>query len=170
MEKKLWKHSILPRRDVWQTSCDPCDHLWLCHVSILFLFWALSLHPTHYLKREKSELIFRHAEPREGIRKGGRGKSLAHKDSAGGRHLHHRLVSSLLQWWLLLGADQDRQDRERNNCEGLVQPAAHHQHSPTPVQRLLSGQGKNLHPQILSDFHRRDLPDFLFHAFDFDTN
>ena len=45
--------------------------------------------------------FFRYAEPGEGVRKGGRGKSLAYEDPAGGRHLHHRLVTYLL---LLIGS------------------------------------------------------------------
>ena len=169
MEKKLWNTQYYLEERCGKQVVIPaiiCGFV-ICQYHFCF---ELSLSTPLIIWREKkSEIIFRHAEPREGIRKGGRGKSLAHEDTAGVWHLHHRLVSPLLQWWLLLGADQDRQDRERNNCEGLVQPAAH-QHSPSPVQRLLSGQGKNLHPQILSDFHLRDLPDFLFHAFDFDTN
>ena len=51
-------------------------------------------HSRNFLKRENI-FIFRYAEPGEGVRKGGRGKSLADEDPAGGGHLHHRLVTSL---------------------------------------------------------------------------
>ena len=111
------------------------DYLWLCRLSTSPLLWAL--HPTLSLL-EDGKIFSGMPSPGKGSGKGGGGSPLLTKIQLG--------ADTYTIGWLLPSLTDDchweltKISQGRNNVKGLVHPA--HQHSATPVQRLLSGQGK----------------------------